>query len=192
MKRFFLAFLLLALTLVLLTACENKDDLPAETTAAEDGTLNFSSFTAYDLDGNSVSGDIFAGHKLTMLNVWGTYCGPCLREMPDLARLATAYGEDFQLIGIVIDAARMNAAKNFVQRSDKIEEAKDIIAQTGAHYLHLLPSESLADLFLNEVQVIPTTLFLDGDGNVVGQYYYGSRSFEDWKSVIDAHLEALS
>lgn len=191
MKRFFLAFLLLALTLVLLTACENKENLPAETTAAEDGTLNLSSFTAYDLDGNVVTGDIFAGHKLTMLNVWGTYCGPCLREMPDLARLATAY-DNVQLVGIVIDAARMNAAKNFVQRSDKIEEAKDIIAQTGAHYLHILPSESLAELLLYEIQVIPTTLFLDGDGNVVGEYYYGSRSYDDWKIIIDAHLEALS
>jgi 3-oxoacyl-[acyl-carrier-protein] synthase II len=39
-----------------------------------------------------------------MINVWGTYCNPCLNEMPDLGEIATEYDtETFQIIGIVCD-----------------------------------------------------------------------------------------
>lgn len=45
------------------------------------------SFTATDFKGNPVTSEIFAKNKLTMVNIWGTFCGPCIREMPDLARI---------------------------------------------------------------------------------------------------------
>lgn len=45
-------------------------------------------FEGTDLRGNTVSSDIFSRFKLTMINVWATYCNPCLREMPDLGELA--------------------------------------------------------------------------------------------------------
>ena len=44
-------------------------------------------FTATDLKGAAVTSEIFSKNKVTMLNIWGTFCGPCIREMPDLAKL---------------------------------------------------------------------------------------------------------
>ena len=38
-------------------------------------------FSAKDIDGKNVSEAIFADSKITMVNVWGTFCGPCIREM---------------------------------------------------------------------------------------------------------------
>ena len=37
------------------------------------------SFTATDFKGNPVTSEIFAKNKLTMVNIWGTFCGPCIR-----------------------------------------------------------------------------------------------------------------
>ncbi len=58
-------------------------------------------FSGVDMDGNEVSEEIFSKSKLTMVNVWATYCNPCLSEMPGLGELAKAYSpEEFQVIGI--------------------------------------------------------------------------------------------
>jgi thiol-disulfide isomerase/thioredoxin len=61
-------------------------------------------FEGKDMEGNVISSDIFAQSRLTMINVWATYCNPCLREMPELAQLPDEYdAADFQLIGIISD-----------------------------------------------------------------------------------------
>ena len=58
------------------------------------------SFTGVDIEGNQVSSDIFSESKITMVNVWATYCNPCLSEMPGLGELAEAYEEgEFREIG---------------------------------------------------------------------------------------------
>ena len=55
-------------------------------------------FSAKDIDGKNVSEAVFADSKITMVNVWGTFCGPCIREMPDLGVLDKKYGDDFQIL----------------------------------------------------------------------------------------------
>ena len=48
-------------------------------------------FEAKDMEGNEVTSGVFAESKLTMINVWATYCNPCLNEMPDLGELSGEY-----------------------------------------------------------------------------------------------------
>ena len=57
------------------------------------------------MEGNVISSDIFAQSRLTMINVWATYCNPCLREMPDLGALHQEFSEQgFQ----ILRSCRMN------------------------------------------------------------------------------------
>ena len=64
------------------------------------------SFTAATVDGEQLTSECFLQSKLTMLNVWATYCNPCLSEMPDLGEIAASYDtSEFQIIGIVSDVA---------------------------------------------------------------------------------------
>ena len=44
-------------------------------------------FTTQDLDGNTVTQDIFKEHKLTLVNAMGTWCSPCVQELPELQKL---------------------------------------------------------------------------------------------------------
>lgn len=145
-------------------------------------------FRAYDLDGNEVDSSVFAEYEVTMINVWATYCGPCLNEMPELAALADEYADrGFRIIGIVIDAA--DGSGNAYDGA--IDYAKSLAEETGADYLHLLPSETLTSAFLNGVYAVPTTVFVDENGIQLGEEYVGSKDKAGWAEVIEQML-ALS
>ena len=105
----------LILSLVLLCGCagdsggppaasETAGEPPAAEEPSEEASPIFITFEGTDLEGNTISQDIFTQSKLTMVNVWATYCNPCLSEMPGLGELAAEYdAEEFQIIGIVSD-----------------------------------------------------------------------------------------
>lgn len=175
-------FVYIIVLLLLISGCSH------ETISAEKGESVFGAFTTTDMAGNPVNEQVFRGHKLTMVNIWATFCNPCVKEMPDLAQLQAECGDAFQVIGIVVDAAD----KNGDVLPDKKTEAASIIEITGADYLHLLPSKSLNKAYLNNVQSVPETIFVDENGNQMGVRYVGARSKAEWKKIIDSLLESLS
>ena len=148
-----------------------------------------SSFTAQTLDGKTADASIFAGSKLTMVNVWATYCGPCLNEMPDIAALAQKYADQgFQVVGIISDVYPSSSDGSYT--ADDLTTAKELVAQTGASYQHLLPSQDLYNALLMNVQYVPTTLFIDSNGNQIGEAYVGAHSSDDWAAIIESLLKA--
>lgn len=155
---------------------------------AEERNAVFTDFTALDLDGNAVNQDIFAGSKLTMINIWGTFCGPCIREMPDLGELNREFEEKgAQIIGIVMDVTDRNVEP--VQ--EMVNTAKQIVTATGADYRHLIPSMSLMMDYLYTVQYIPQTIFVNQQGYQVGQTIVGSRDKAEWAQIITELLETV-
>lgn len=159
-----------------------ENDLPAETEAEEEAyVLTFESTT---VDGEALTSECFADSKLTMLNVWATYCGPCLEEMPYLGEIAAAYDKsEFQIIGAVSDV--QESAK-----ADTIAEAKELITRTGANYTHVLSSESLYTNLLSSVSAVPTTFFINQKGEVLG-YMIGAYPKEDWEEIINELLATV-
>ena len=139
-------------------------------------------FEAADMEGNEVSSSIFSESKLTMINVWATYCNPCLQEMPDLGELSGEYDSgEFQIIGVISDVQEG-------ADQDTLDKASSLIEQTGADYPHLLLNESLYEAMLTEVTAVPTTFFFDSNGMVLDTLV-GSRDKDEWKEIIDALLE---
>lgn len=139
-------------------------------------------FEAEDMEGNEVSSSIFSESKLTMINVWATYCNPCLQEMPDLGELSGEYDSgEFQIIGVISDVQEG-------ADQDTLDKASSLIEQTGADYPHLLLNESLYEAMLTEVTAVPTTFFFDSNGMVLDTLV-GSRDKDEWKEIIDALLE---
>lgn len=137
-------------------------------------------FEGADLDGNAVTSDIFSQSKLTMVNVWATYCNPCLREMPGLGELAEEYdGSEFQIIGIVSD----------VMEGEDQTLVETLVQETGAAYPHLLANDSIYRAILNSVSGVPTTFFFDGDGMYLGGVV-GSAEKSAWEEIVNGLLEA--
>ena len=139
-------------------------------------------FTGQDIEGNEISSDIFSKSKLTMVNVWATYCNPCLSEMPELGELAGAYEEEeFQVIGIISDVMDTADQKT-------IDMAKELITQTEADYPHLVLNESVYFALLTDVAVVPTTFFIDENG-VVLDTVLGAMNRSGWEEKINELLE---
>lgn len=167
------------------TTDNTTSEATGEETATEDSTEEkyYVTFEATTIDGEAWNSDNFANSKLTMINVWATYCNPCLSEMPDLGELAAEYdGADFQLIGVVSDVMEDDSEKN-------MNYAKELITETKADYPHLLLNESLYMSFVGAVSAVPTTFFVRQDGSMVG-YLTGAMDKESWKTLIDQLLEA--
>lgn len=148
-------------------------------------------FHTTDLEGNeATSHTLFeeSGAKLTLVNVWATYCQPCLQEMPYLGELAAEYADKgVQIVGIPIDI--FDSAGNV--DSDQIELAKRYVASTGANYLHLIPDGEMQANLLREVYYVPNSWFLDSEGKLIGEAVVGSYSKEDWAGMIEEHLSLV-
>lgn len=147
--------------------------------AADTGT--FPSFSTTDLNGNAVSSESFAKYRLTMVNFWGTFCGPCIEEMPDLEKLNKSMPQGTRLVGIVTD----------VSGDENKETAKQIIAKAGATYENWLPDEALLEYMDSHVSGVPTTLFIDSNGQIVGEAVVGKRNAEKYQEELEARLSTL-
>ncbi len=184
---------LLAVSILLLSGCrntvikENTENSPAQEAenvlSPESGdTPAPIVFEARDMEGNAVSSEIFSETKLTMINVWATYCNPCLREMPGLGALAGEYASDeFRIVGVISDV---------VEGSDQrtLDYAADLVEQTSADYTHLLLNESLYYALLTDVSAVPTTFFIDENG-VILDTVVGSMEKSAWEEKINELLE---
>ena len=171
----------------LVKACENTDwirlsEPERPRTTAEDGSAVV--FETTDLAGNPVnSAELFSRYELTMVNLWGTFCGPCIQEMPGLEQLSREMQErNIAIVGIVLDISGPE---------DKalIAEAEDIIAQTGVTYLNLLPWDGINDALPS--MYIPTTYFIDPQGRIVGEAAVGSRDSGAYETLIEETLERI-
>jgi len=145
-------------------------------------------FHTTDLNGNEVTSHTLfedGSAKLTLVNVWATYCQPCLEEMPYLGELAKEYADrGVQIVGIPIDI--FDSAGNV--DTDQLELAKRYADSTGADYLHLIPDSEMQANLLREVYYVPNSWFLDSDGKLVGEAIVGSYSKDDWAGMIEDHL----
>lgn len=195
-------FVFLMLPLILLGGCGgNSGELPTDTapeaeTAGvpsdqedpssesappdqEEDEPIYITFQSTDLEGSTVSQDVFLQSKLTMVNVWATYCNPCLSEMPGLGELAAEYDPaEFQLIGIVSD----------VWEGEDQSLVEELVQQTGADYPHLLANDSIGQAILSSVSGVPTTFFFDGEGAYLGGVV-GAAEKSQWEEIICGLLE---
>lgn len=174
----------------LLQSAESKTESKEESAGAENGETNGEAseenpyvltFEAQTIEGEAMTSDCFADSKLTMLNIWGTYCNPCLAEMPDLGEIAASYDKsDFQIMGIICDVQEGAG-------EDAINNAKALIEETGANYPHLLLNESLYTNLVGGTDAVPTTFFVNQKGEVQG-YIVGANSKEGWVELIEQLL----
>lgn len=142
-------------------------------------------FKAKDTSGNEITNDFFADYDVTMVNIWATTCPPCVGEMPDLAALNGEYGErSFQVVGIILDATD---GKGNVDEA-VLADAMAIIESTGADYTHILPTAAMFGAYLKNVSAVPTTVFLDSGGRIIGKAYTGALSKEKWAAAIEDKL----
>lgn len=162
-----------------------QPDQSEETPEDGESTMGIlSQFSAQDLEGNELDQSMLQGHTLTMVNVWATFCTPCISEMPDLGTLAQEYEDQgVQIVGLVSDVIDMEGNLD----PDQMELAREIVDSTSANYTHLVPSVDLYGL-LYQISTVPTTFFVDETGAQVGGTYIGAKDKDQWQEIIDQLL----
>jgi len=169
------------------TETETKAEIKTQQSeSAKTAEKSFGTVDGTDFNGNEITEDIFTGYDLTLVNVWATFCNPCLKEMPDLNEIYEEYGEagkSFQMIGVCMDVMTLSGIDESI-----FNQAKEIEKTLNLSYLNIVPGEALRSGTLAGVSAVPTTFFVDGSGNIVDTVI-GSRSKEAWIEIIDGLLD---
>ena len=122
-------------------------------------------FTTKTLDGKKVDQSIFSDHDITIVHVWGTYCGPCISEMGSYGRFYENMPSNVNLIGIVCDV--------YDGMDNNADSAKEILDDAGAGFTNLRLSDSVYDV-VSDIQVIPSSFFVDREGHIIGDMMMGA------------------
>lgn len=145
-------------------------------------------FTIKDINGKQYNQDMFKDYDLTMINIFTTWCSPCVAEIPDLEKIHTTIAEQkVNVVGVVLDV--LDEKGNIIQ--EYLEKTQSLAKQTGATYPILIPDSTYMNGRLIGIEAIPESFFVDKNGNIVGETYSGSRDFEDWKKLIEDNLADL-
>ena len=147
--------------------------------AVSDDSLTF---TAKNLDKEDIDSSIFADKDLTVLNVWGTFCGPCINEMPELAAWAKEMPENVQIVGLVADISGESD-------DEHIALAKKIMEQSSGEFTNIIPGVDFVPLLSNVVGV-PTTYFINKEGKIVGRPIVGAQ-VPKYKAFVEEYLKSL-
>lgn len=139
---------------------------------------NIPTFQAKTITGKPVTNEIFAAKKITVVNIWGTFCPPCIGEMPALGEMARSLPNDAQIIGLVCDAS---------EGSPQIQKAINITREAGADFVNIVPDKNLIS-FMENVEAVPTTIFVNSNGEVVGKAIIGA-DVEGYKNELERLLK---
>ena len=135
-------------------------------------------FESTDLDGNVVnSADLFKDNKITMVNIWGTWCGNCLGEMEELAQIHTRLQE--KGCGIVGVEYEVKSLENVV------DEAKEVLSSNGITYPNVLKPENHP--IFSQFGSYPTTIFVDSEGKILTFPVIGA-AVDEYEAVVDKLL----
>lgn len=137
----------------------------------------FPKFEMQNVEGKKITQSIFGDAKVTMINIWATTCGPCIQEMPELQSLYQDYqSKGLNVVGIVADG------------EENLEDLKVILEKKGVKFTNLLANDSIKDYML-KITGTPTTVFVDKEGNFMGDPILGSRSKVEYEKVIKELLQ---
>ena len=136
-------------------------------------------FSAQDLYGNPVSAETLGEKRIFFVHLWGSWCPPCIGEMPELAQVAAEYEATVGFLGLVDDYASnldgvvqvteaSGVPLTFINVDDKTEGLAELRAMIQSGY-------------------VPTTIFIDGNGEMISEHIIGAHG-KAYAEIIDGVL----
>lgn len=200
-KRILRTVLGAAMTLLLVTTLvyfnfidkdKTVDPTPGPDTDIEYGSMVGDNCYGYDvplLDENGYTGETFNpannNGKVTVINFWGTWCGPCKAELPYFDRIAAEYADSVTVIAISTVSQGAQSPEEYIAENykdslilwgrDKLIDESDPYG--GDYYYTLLGGESM----------YPMTLVLDENGVIVYSDVV-PLEYDSLKSIVDSAL----
>jgi thiol-disulfide isomerase/thioredoxin len=112
--------------------------------------------------------------KVLLLNIWGTWCGPCIKEMPHLIALQNEYGErGFEVIGLNIGDGAGSP--------EPLDKIKEFVAKQKLNYTIAIASNAVNRQFdmISKRSVVPQTILVDREGRFRNGFVGGGQKIFD-------------
>ena len=157
------------------------DEAAAQAAAEENG--QYLNFISTSLEGENVTSAIFYDYDLTVVNFWASYCYPNINE---LDTLETFYQElrkkhpNVNFVQVIIDTPN--------------EEAESVAAkayeEAGVTFGSILPDQNLANWIINNLNGLPTTIFVDKTGKTFSLKIEGMQDAAYYMETTETMLES--
>ncbi|MGH9324394.1 MAG: TlpA family protein disulfide reductase [Vicinamibacteria bacterium] len=147
------------LLLVLFTLLSSSCNAPeGAATGGATGTKPAPDLVLQRIDGSGTVSLAEQKGKVVLVDLWATWCAPCISELPHLQALSEKYGpEDFLMLGIVLE-------------SGDPEEIQAFIAEKEVRYPQVLGEDGTKESF-GPFLGYPTKYLIDREGRVVKRYF---------------------
>ena len=110
-------FIAVTVLVIILSLTLNDSSLEFSNQVAIEGGIPAPDFTFPGLDGKMVSLSDYKG-KVVLVNIWATWCPPCVKEMPSMEKLYRKFkGENFEILAVSIDKPGSKAVAPFMEKT---------------------------------------------------------------------------
>lgn len=174
---------------ILMTGCTGEKKPVKDTNANQNESVSveenklgeLKSFEAKTLDGKDFTQDDIAKKDVTVINFWSVYCGPCVDEMPDIAKFSKSLPDNIQVITVNLDGEQ---EQSFTEQ---------ILKESGFEGITLVSGKGDIGKVSDGIQYTPTTIIVDKDGNIIGEAIIGGQEnlAETFTSAINIALKSM-
>ena len=171
MKKLTILSATLLSSALILSACSSTSDKKEETnkqtatsSTSENKAIQAFDFTAMDKDGKTVKLSDFKGKKV-YINMWASWCGPCMREIPELEKTYQKLKDNKDIVFLSMTSPNDSEFKN----QSPQDKGKDVILnkakELGVTYPVLF---DINDRFIINyaIRSFPTHIFINSDGTI--------------------------
>ena len=171
MKKLTILSATLLSSALILNACSSTSDKKEETnkqtatsSTSENKAIQAFDFTAMDKDGKTVKLSDFKGKKV-YINMWASWCGPCMREIPELEKTYQKLKNNKDIVFLSMTSPNDSEFKN----QSPQDKGKDVILnkakELGVTYPVLF---DINDRFIINyaIRSFPTHIFINSDGTI--------------------------
>ena len=172
MKKLTILSATLLSSALILSACssgssEKKEETNKQTASSstsENKAIQAFDFTAMDKDGKTVKLSDFKGKKV-YINMWASWCGPCMREIPELEKTYQKLKDNKDIVFLSMTSPNDS---NLKTKSPQ-DKGKDVILnkakELGVTYPVLF---DVNDRFIINyaIRSFPTHIFINSDGTI--------------------------
>lgn len=138
--------------------------------------IKFSSQTVFH---EKIDSSLFSTKKITLVNIWATYCSACIDELSDLQEIfAELKTDDIGVLGIVSDL------KIHSYKKKDLKKAVAVIQENQVSYPNIFADDLFVEYATGKLFVTPTTVFVDHQGNVIGEVIESARSKAEYLEII--------
>ena len=171
MKKLTILSATLLSSALILSACSSTSDKKEETnkqtatsSTSENKAIQAFDFTAMDKDGKTLKLSDFKGKKV-YINMWASWCGPCMREIPELEKTYQKLKNNKDIVFLSMTSPNDSEFKN----QSPQDKGKDVILnkakELGVTYPVLF---DVNDRFIINyaIRSFPTHIFINSDGTI--------------------------